>query len=238
MKKTLLMAGALLALTAGVASAQSGLNLSWTDCGAAGAASRTYACTSNTGSGTMYGSVVIGQAMPDLRAHEGVFDIQTNQAALSPWWTFVAPGNCRLASHLAGNSTACASAASPWENASVVTSNITQGFNGPNRLRFRTVVGMNPGIAVPDGSVEYFCTTVILSNARSTGLGACAGCLDGACIVFNSSKMAGLQSEYTISGPIERDFVTFQAGGGLGGQCPGVTPTKSSTWGSVKSLYR
>jgi hypothetical protein len=42
----------------------------------------------------------------------------------------------------------------------------------------------------------------------------------------------------TVSGPIERDYVTYQAGGGLGGQCPGVTPTKSSTWGSVKSLYR
>lgn len=239
MKKTLLMAGALLALTVGVASAQSGLNLSWVDCGAAGQASRTFACTSNSGTNSLIGSIITGTPIPNMVGHEGVFDLQTNQAALSPWWTY-GTGQCRLSTHLQASFNGATSCENPWINAGFGSYNYTAAFNGvPNRARFRTVWGMNPGAPV-DGSTEYYCVSVALSNARSAGLGACAGCLDGACIVFNSSKMlqpAG-QGDFTISGPIERDYVTWQAGGGLGGECPGVTPTKSSTWGSVKSLYR
>ena len=32
------------------------------------------------------------------------------------------------------------------------------------------------------------------------------------------------------------NFVTWQGGGGT--NCPAATPTRNSTWGSVKSLYR
>jgi hypothetical protein len=238
MKKTLLMAGALLALTAGVASAQAGLNLSWTDCGALGTSSRTYACTSNSGSGNMVGSAILGLSLGNAVGNESVFDLQTNQAALSPWWTY-GTGQCRLATHFQASYAGIGSCENPWINAGFSTYNYTAGFNGPNRARMRTVWGMNPGGPV-DGATELYMLHLVLSNARSSGLGACAGCLDGACIVFNSTKVqepAGGGS-VTVSGPIERDYVTYQAGGGLGGQCPGVTPTTTQTWGSVKSLYR
>jgi hypothetical protein len=48
MKKTLILTGAVLALSASMAAAQ-GVNLSWNDCGTFGAASNTFTCNSNTG---------------------------------------------------------------------------------------------------------------------------------------------------------------------------------------------
>src|SRR6185503_5517810 len=55
MKKTLLITGALLALAASSAMA-GGVNLSWTDCGAAGQQNRAFACTANTGNNTLVAS--------------------------------------------------------------------------------------------------------------------------------------------------------------------------------------
>src|SRR2546426_12431912 len=58
MKRTVLMTAALLALTVGLASAQSGLNLGWLDCAGVGAgpANQTFACNSNTGANILIGS--------------------------------------------------------------------------------------------------------------------------------------------------------------------------------------
>jgi hypothetical protein len=155
MKKTLLMAGALLALTAGMASAQAGLNLSWTDCGAAGAASRTYACTSNSGSANMVGSMIVGTSVPNAVGNESVFDLQTDQAALSPWWTY-GTGQCRLATHFQASYAGTGGCENPWISAGFSTYNYTPAFNGvPNRARMRTVWGMNPGGPI-DGATEIY----------------------------------------------------------------------------------
>jgi hypothetical protein len=88
---------------------------------------------------------------------------------------------------------------------------------------------------------------VIINNAKTTGTGSCAGCTDGACIVLNSVKVtqpATVHQDYTITNPLGRAYVLWQAGGANPGSgpngtgCPGATPTRNETWGSVKSLYR
>ena len=70
---------------------------------------------------------------------------------------------------------------------------------------------------------------------------SCAGCTDGACIVLNSIQLTqpiGV-GDYTISNPILRNWVQWQGGATtITGGCPLATPTRSTTWGSVKSLYR
>ena len=45
-----------LAGSAPVAHAQGGINIAWTDCGAAGQIDRAFACTSNSGTNVMVGS--------------------------------------------------------------------------------------------------------------------------------------------------------------------------------------
>ena len=85
--------------------------------------------------------------------------------------------------------------------------------------------------------------------AAATGpaaLRACAGCADGACIVFNSIKITTQvpANDRTLTGPsngFDSDFCTWQGGGGVtvGGVtgCGAATPTKNATWGAVKALY-
>jgi len=242
MKKTLLLAGALLALTAVTASAQ-GLNLSWGDCGTSGTLQRNFACNTNAGTAnTMVGSVIVGGSdMNQLNGHEGVADMQTNQAALSPWWLIGGAG-CRAASTVTGNFdfTANVNCLDIWAGGGFGGVNYVGPFGPPNRARFRTVWAVDPPVSIT-GTDEYYVLRLTFNNSKSTGLGSCAGCLDGACIVLNSIKMTqplAANDDRTITNSADRQFVQWQGGGGLGGQCPGATPTKSATWGSVKSLYR
>jgi len=242
MKKTLLMAGALLALTAGIASAQGGINLGWSDCGAVGLASKTFACTSNTLTGAiMVASAVAPQAMDQLNGEESEFQMQTNAAALSPWWN-LQTGGCRGTTSIScsfdftGGPFTCVD---PWSGAAAGGMSYDAAFGAPNRARLRTI-GAIPGSTAIDGSSEYYFFKITLLGQKTVGTGSCAGCTDGMCIVFKSLKLTqplGV-GDFTITSPLLRQHVTWQAGGTLAGQCPAATPTQSRTWGSVKSLYR
>ena len=242
MKKTLLMMGALLALTAGIASAQGGINLGWGDCGgAAGSLSKTFACTSNSLTGAiMVASAIPPQAMDQLNGEESEFALQTNAAALSPWWNLQS-GGCRGTTAVSvnfdftGGPFTCLD---PWSGQAAGGMSYDAGFGAPNRARLRTI-GAIPGSTAISAD-EYYFFKVTLLGAKSTGTGSCAGCTDGMCIVFKSLKLTqplGV-GDFLITAPAVRQYVTFQAGGSLAGQCPAATPTQNKTWGSVKSLYR
>jgi len=80
----------------------------------------------------------------------------------------------------------------------------------------------------------------------------CAGCSVPACIICNSTKVAtppvvGQPSrDVLLSGPTDAtgtsNFATWQGGGGVvvGTRqgCPAAVPTRNTTWGAVKTLYR
>jgi hypothetical protein len=241
MKKTLLIAGALLALTASMASAQGGINLSWTDCGSTGAAALTNACTNNAAKGILVGSAIAPAPMDQLNGMAAVLDVQTNVALLSQWW-HTETGGCRVGAitgsfDFTGGPFTCADA---WAGLASGGISVTPGFNGPNRDRIRLVCAIAGSTAIDDVTENYY-FKLSVGGAKSAGTGSCAGCLDGACIVFNSiliTQPAGV-GDYTLANPILRQFVTWQGGGAnVTGGCPQATPTKSATWGSVKSLYR
>jgi hypothetical protein len=247
MKKILLMAGALLALTAGLASAQGGINLSWTDCGTFGALQKNFACTSNTTNpgAIIVGSAVTGVQMDQLNGQASVLELQINQPSLDNWWHFET-GGCRVGGVTANfDFTASSNCLDPWTGAAAGGVSYTAGYNGPNRARIRTVCAI-PGSTGITGTDEYYFFKVTILNNKTVGNGSCVGCLDGACIVFDSINVTqplGV-GDYTISAPINRAYVQWQGGasgvgqGPNGSGCPGATPTHSRTWGSVKSLYR
>ena len=116
----------------------------------------------------------------------------------------------------------------------------TPGFGGPNRARVRTACAVN-GTTLVNGVDEYYIQRILITNARSTGVGACSGCQDGACIVLNSTLLtqpAGV-GDYLLTNPLNRNWVQWQGGAGdVPGGCPAATPTQNRTWGAVKSLYR
>jgi len=238
---TLALAATALISSAAHAGTTSGINLSWNDCGTFGIMQKNFACTANSGSNILYMSAITGLQMDQLNGEASVITLQSNQAALSPWWN-LQTGGCRSVALSGGfDFTANVSCLDPWANQAVGGFNYTAGQdNVPNRGRIKTVCAINPSTGIT-GIDEYYFAKVTVLNSKSTGNGSCAGCDDGVCLVFNQLQVtqpAGV-GDVILQNPLGREFVEWQGGGSLvTGGCPAATPTRNATWGSVKSLYR
>ena len=248
MKKTLLMTGALLALTAGLAFAGAGgLNLGWGDCGGLpGSLNRTFACNTNAGTvNSLFGSFVAPSFVTGMSANEMVIDIQSGGALLPAWWGMRATGTCRSNTSLLINLDFTGGPFSCFDYwAGGASGGISEDAPAGNRARIKLLGALpagSPGITSVAEGTEVYSFKMNVNNAKTVGLGSCAGCLEGVCIVLNSIKINQPVSEpggsKFISAPASRNFVTWQ-GGIVGGDCYAATPAKNTTWGSVKALYR
>jgi hypothetical protein len=239
MKKTLLIAGALLALTASMASA-TGINLYWNDCspagGGVGVSDQLNPCTANTGAFLLYASLNPAPGIEACVGEEGVIDLQTSAAALSPWWQMRSDG-CRPTSISTQFAFSVFNCGDPWNGQAL--GGMDYAYSGPNRARIRTVCAQPIATAGPlAAGTEYYMFAVKIDKVKSTGTGNCAGCLDAACLVLNSIKItqptgtAG--GDPTYSTPDQSQFATYRGGSAM---CL-ATPNQNRTWGSVKALYR
>uniref|UniRef100_A0A832ICJ2 Uncharacterized protein n=1 Tax=Eiseniibacteriota bacterium TaxID=2212470 RepID=A0A832ICJ2_UNCEI len=240
MKKLLLLCGAMVALSATVASA-AGLNLSWNDCGTNGQTARTFACNTNAGNNDMYASVIPPGTVPRFVGIDVVMDLQFSTGNVPAWWDLRGSGGCRNTSlTMSSDMSASSSGGLACEDFFLGGGGggigaYFVGFGAPDRARIVAFW------AVPEegtlNPVETYMFRMRVNNARTVGTGACAGCLDGACIVLNSinlARPAGV-GDFFIANPANANFVTFN--GGTPG-CPGTVPAKNKTWGQMKSLYR
>lgn len=252
MKKVTLLCGMLLALTAGVAAAAPGVNLKWQACfGDGGVTNRNFVCNTNTGtSNILVGSFELGADILAASGNEVVIDIAT-AGALPPWWAFKNAGTCRQNSlsmnfSAPGTAVVCTDWAAGQSAGGIGAYNI--GIAGPNTARIVAAIAV-PASALADlfAGQEYFSNNVVINNAKTVGTGSCAGCTVPACIVFNSCKVTTqiAANDRTVSGPTngtDSNYATWQGGAGAtsprGTGCGQATPTRNSTWGSVKSLYR
>ena len=256
MKKSLMLCGLLLALTASIASAAAGVNLRWNLClGDVGLSNKVSTCLVNTGSQTLVGSYELGANLTQASGIEIVLDIATASASLPAWWLFKNAGSCRSTSLTmnAVNGSASGLTCIDWgsgPSGGLAAYNVG-GIPGANTAR--VIAGFAVGAPLPDlvAAQEYFAFNAKIDNLKTVGTGACLGCSVPACIVLNSVKVAtppvtGQPSrDVVLSGPTngtDSNFVTWQGGAGTsttrGNGCPAATPTHSATWGSVKSLYR
>jgi hypothetical protein len=242
MKKTLLIAGALLALSASMATA-GGVNLSWTDCGAFGQDSRTSACTNNAIKGALYGSAIAPTPINFLNGQTGTVDLQTTGASLSNWWQMGA-GGCRVGAFTVSMdfTTDTGNCFDIWGGGASPGSNYAPGWCGPNRARLKATGAVASPLAADDATEMYLWKMSFLGS-KTFGGTACVGCLDGACFVLNdqflTQPLNSPGGDVHINNPLLRQHVSWQASGAsIPGGCPGGTPTKNATWGSVKSLYR
>ncbi len=252
MKRVTLLCGMLLALTAGVAAAGQGVNIRWSACyGDGGVINRNFACNTNLGSNVLVGSFEVGNPVLRVSGNEIVVDIASASSALPAWWAFRNAGTCRQTS-LSFNTTIAATAVNcfDWSNGQsaggIGAYNI--GARGPNTARIvaATAVPVS-GLADLFPATEYFTYNLVINNAKTVGTGACAGCAVAVCIVFNSVNLTTpiAANNVFLTGPtngFDSDFTTWQGGGGVIVQgvpgCGAATPTRNSTWGGVKSLYR
>ena len=244
MKKASLLCVALLALSATSAFA-GGLNLGWNNCVVDGGTSnKSFACASNTGSNVMVASFIPTMTSSTVNGNEIVVDLQAAGSSLPPWWQFKNAGTCRSTS-LSVSPTVPASAIncidefSGQATAGIGAYNI--GFGGANRARL-VIAEAVPASAlspVAPGN-EYFSINIAVSNSKTVGTGACAGCTTPVCIVLNSIKLTagGGTNDELIGNAAVSNSVTWQGGAIDGNGCPLAVATHNTTWGAVKSLYR
>ena len=254
MKKIALLCGMLLALTAVAASAAPGLNLRWQSCFAdGGLENRANACTSTLGSaGTLVGSYELGAAgVLGVTGIEIVVDLASAGTSLPEWWKFNAPGGtvgCRGAA-LAVNPTISGAAVNcfDWAGGQAAGGLAAYRINtsyGPTTARSIAGFAVATPTDVP-GATEMFAFNASISMAKTVGTGACAGCAVPVCIVLNSINVVpGTAASTFLGDPANApssNVALWQGGAGVtsirGINCPAATPTRNTTWGSVKSLY-
>ena len=92
-----------------------------------------------------------------------------------------------------------------------------------------------------DSSTEYYAYRVNLTRSKTTGVGSCTGCTNSACLVLNNIQLfqpLEAQNDPDIVNPAHRSYATWQSPVNGPPGCPLATPTRTATWGSIKSLYR
>jgi hypothetical protein len=246
MKKTLLITGVLLALTASVASA-AGINMYWTDCGPAGATNKAFLCNTNTGNHDLFLSFDPTISLPSVNGNNQYIHIQSASPTLPQWWQLKNVGSCR-ALNMTTPTIGPGSCADTWqgqENPGIAAYLVTA--NSPTlAANEANLVGSNAAssgyTAACDPGTEYFSMGIRINSGKTVGSGACAGCQEAVCLVLNKiiiTQPAGSPGgTIEVDAPLTSNYATWQGGavGGLG--CPGETPTVNRTWGQLKSIYR
>jgi len=224
-----------------------GFNLTWgTGCWRDNPATlSTFACDSNDGSVSFSVSFVPDEALRYFAGIQAWLDLQSDSPELPDWWQLTDPGGCRQGSlsTSADVSATPGGCADPWPGKPInyqsvhwSTAAFPDGLPGvpANRAQLRVFYAIAPpGVTLPD-RVEYYAFTVTIHFAKTVGAEACGGCSIPVTIVLNQVTLhAELQDN--IRAPLDNQCLRWQAGGVT--PCS-ATPTRSGTWGTLKSLYR
>lgn len=239
------------ALLAGSAAHAGGLNLAWTNCASEGGlANLSSACDSNAGSQVLVGSFVPIYDMSGVTGVEIVVDILVGDgtSTIPAWWEIGGPGDCRTGALTANEVVNAANTiCNDWANGlasgglAAYNSGSISTIPPQNQPAHRHMV-MGFAVAAADSATllptnEYFAFNARITNAKSLGLGACAGCTTPACMVLNSIHIVpGVNpGQFLGTGTsAASNFATWQ---GTGPNCQ-LVPTRRSSWSAVKQLYR
>lgn len=247
MRNSVVLCGVLLALSA-VSATAAGLNLRWSSCfGDGGAQNRTVACAGKLGSSILVGSFIL-PTVGVLQASgvDLVLDFASAGTTMPDWWRIT----CRV-NFITCNPTISPSAVNCFDWANGVAAGGLAGYTvgtlyGPTHARLTAGFGVPAGNNqdIPGGT-ELFLFNTVISNAKTTGAGACTGCTTPVCIQFtNATVAAGSGTSVVVNGATVpgSNYALWQGGAGtgtvLGSDCPAATPTRNSAWGTIKSLYR
>ena len=248
--KKLLLSGVLLALTASVALAGH-LNVNygmgcWSD--GTPIAAKTFACTANTGNMMITASFIPTADKADWVGVSGVLDGSTNPGTPLPaWWQLYNTGACRSAAltvsgdFIAAPQVGCVDIFAGAANGGIGAYQTELypppaplNVPAPERFRLKVAYVLIDPIFVAGGA-EYYAFRATITNVKTVGTGACAGCLTPLTMVLEQINSIGLTSgDEIIVDPAANACLTWQTGGP---GC-GATPATNSTWGQVKSLYR
>lgn len=241
---TLSMLTSVLLLAAANAHA-AGTNLSWDDCGASGAANKTFACDVNSGTSFVaIASFVAPEGTTAITGMEAVIDLATEVSAMPSWWQFFNADACRRTSLTvtADFANYPYSACTDFWEAQLTGGiwNYVRSYNGALcRSRLLVAFARPQELAAPlEPEVEYYALRLAISRDQSVGNFSCAGCLVPVSILLTDLKLtqpAGV-GDYRVQNPADRNWITWQNSNPYS-TCLFV-PTRNSTWGAIKAQYR
>jgi len=235
MKKLLLISGVLLAFCAATASANGVIHLGVGDC--SGPSTISNPCTSNTGSFILVGSFVSDQASNQVIGVESIIDL-AQAGTLSDWFRTDAAG-CRAGRISSDFSLGAVSCGDLFAGAASGGQGVTYPGTGStlipaNSERFDVYCAVDAATPLTiDTSTENAIFHLNISRVGTLGPTACGGCSTPTSLYLND-VLVGQE-------PGHGDFHESGDGNGQGCSYNGgntVTPTKSSSWGSIKALYR
>ncbi|HXS83130.1 MAG TPA: hypothetical protein VN896_10475 [Methylomirabilota bacterium] len=241
-----------------------GVNLRWDNCYSdGGVINKTFACDRNTGAETLVMSFLLDEDMLDASGMESRLFLIPASPTMPSWWSMKNIGTCRPSSLSLGTtlplgSLNCADWASGNAAGGIGSYSAGSLILGPVSMVLQVAAAVPLyGIASLAANQEYFCGSLTINHAKTVGTGACGGCEVPVCIVFDRLRIttlaSGLQMLNGANGP-DSQFARWQNGEesnvalNYSGQNFGYyhsyncqlssTPTRNSTWGAVKALYR
>jgi len=228
-----------------------GVALSWNHCFGEGTGiqNRSFACDTNVGFEELIGSFAIGEDMLNVSGNEIVVDASTaspyaymplppNGPPLPEWWKFKNAGTCRQTSLFTifvadPANVVCQDWGAGAQVGGLAAYNID--FRGTGTARILAAVAVPPTAlqALHPGN-EYYSFTLRIRNDKTVGAGACAGCGTAIYLTFNRINVTTdvPANNRTYAGPLDgtsSDLVSWNVS---------PVPTRTTTWGAVKSLYR
>ena len=229
---------------------------------------KDFACDVNTGSDRMVGTFELSSDNPGVTGLEIVLDFKSATGVPTWWTTNAPGGTsgCRglaLTAQLVppAGAVACSDWAGGQGAGGIAAFRVDNSYSP---VHGRLILGS----AVPSpvdlvAHQEYFAFTVVVSHAKTVGTGSCAGCLEPMVFFLSSVNVVNGNTGSTLlnrgANYLGSQWISWQRGyaSNIGffcshnpfGECLGpyvewttvpysVTPTRNSTWGQVKSLYR
>lgn len=251
MKRLLVLSGALLVLGASAAAAAPGLNLAWGGgCWLENPVNtKTFACNTNTGNAQMTASYTPTASQPNFVGVECVLDFQFDGVTTVPdWWTFADPAACRntslstSADFSGAPQTSCVDAwfglgaggIAAYQTATSVPHDLRVDTPGWARLKVAYALSTASPLT---GGTEYYAFRATINYQKTVDPGACAGCATPATIVLNQIKSAEDTPPNTQEYITNEDINRCITWGSSTVPCAQV-PTRNTSWGQIKSLYR
>jgi hypothetical protein len=237
--------------TAGAHAQTYGVALRWNHCfgEGTGAIVRNFACNTNSGFEELIGSFVPGEDMVNVSGNEIVVDVATgfpyvtmpappSGGPLPEWWKFRNAGTCRqtaLTTAFVADpaNVVCQDWGAGAQMGGLAAYNID--IRGPGTARILAAVAV-PATALQSlhAGTEYYSFTLRISHAKTVGTGACDGCSTPMYLVLTSIGVTTSTSanDRVYSGPLNGTDSHLA----IWNEAP--VPTRATTWGAVKSLYR
>ncbi len=243
---------AMLALALATPASAGGINLAWEQCWPEGGAFlKSFACDRDSGSRALVGSFVLDEAMSDFAGLTATIVGRTPATEVPAWWQLFNTGACRQSALSISFDFADAPATScvdPWQGSVIggISAYQTALFPPPypmnvplpNALRITLAGGYPEGTSLAlQAGVEYYAFRLRISNAKTIGPAACAGCLTAMCLWLyevTAWPAAGGPSAIHLYDVQANSLVVWQTG--TWGDC--LVATRNRTWGSIKALYR